>query len=66
MAPVRCLICDKDVAPRAANRAFPFCSPRCKRVDLGKWLGEEYRVSEKEGEREDEVPDTSDSGTFDA
>jgi endogenous inhibitor of DNA gyrase (YacG/DUF329 family) len=24
----------------------PFCSARCKMVDLGKWLGEEYRVSE--------------------
>jgi hypothetical protein len=24
----------------------PFCSERCKLVDLGKWLGEEYRISE--------------------
>lgn len=24
----------------------PFCSERCKLVDLGKWLNEEYRVSE--------------------
>jgi endogenous inhibitor of DNA gyrase (YacG/DUF329 family) len=24
----------------------PFCSPRCKLIDLGKWFGEEYRVSE--------------------
>lgn len=24
----------------------PFCSERCKLIDLGKWLGEEYRVSE--------------------
>ncbi len=24
----------------------PFCSPRCKMVDLGKWLGEEYKISE--------------------
>lgn len=23
----------------------PFCSPRCKLVDLGRWLGEEHRVS---------------------
>lgn len=22
----------------------PFCSERCKMVDLGKWLGEEYRI----------------------
>ena len=25
--------------------AFPFCSPRCKLIDLGKWLNEEYRIS---------------------
>jgi endogenous inhibitor of DNA gyrase (YacG/DUF329 family) len=24
----------------------PFCSARCKMIDLGKWMGEEYRVSE--------------------
>jgi uncharacterized protein len=32
------------VAPRDQNRAFPFCSDRCRLVDLGKWLGEEYRI----------------------
>lgn len=24
---------------------FPFCSPRCKAIDLSKWINEEYRVS---------------------
>jgi uncharacterized protein len=24
----------------------PFCSPRCQLIDLGKWLNEEYRISE--------------------
>jgi endogenous inhibitor of DNA gyrase (YacG/DUF329 family) len=24
---------------------FPFCSARCKAIDLGKWLNEEYRIS---------------------
>lgn len=24
---------------------FPFCSERCRLSDLGKWFGEEYRVS---------------------
>jgi endogenous inhibitor of DNA gyrase (YacG/DUF329 family) len=32
------------VAPRAVNRAFPFCSDRCRLLDLGKWLGGDYRV----------------------
>ncbi len=24
---------------------FPFCSKRCKAMDLGRWLNEEYRIS---------------------
>ena len=24
---------------------LPFCSARCKQIDLGKWLSEDYRVS---------------------
>ena len=24
----------------------PFCSSRCKMVDLGKWLGEDYKITE--------------------
>jgi uncharacterized protein len=43
--PRSCPICRKPVAPRQANRAFPFCSDRCRLVDLGKWLGEEYRIA---------------------
>ena len=39
-----CPICGRPVAPRPANLAWPFCSDRCRLVDLGKWLGEEYRV----------------------
>jgi endogenous inhibitor of DNA gyrase (YacG/DUF329 family) len=23
---------------------FPFCGPRCQTIDLGRWLGEKYRV----------------------
>ena len=51
----RCPICKKPSATRATNPAAPFCSPRCKTVDLGRWLGEEYRMPEGPAdEREDE------------
>jgi len=40
----RCPTCRRAAAPRTANPAFPFCSPRCKLVDLGRWLGGEYRI----------------------
>ncbi|ABS26185.1 DNA gyrase inhibitor YacG [Anaeromyxobacter sp. Fw109-5] len=42
--PRACSICGKPVPPRSENRSFPFCSPRCRLLDLGKWLGEEYRI----------------------
>jgi len=28
------------------NKFWPLCSERCHLVDLGRWLGEEYRVPE--------------------
>ncbi len=39
-----CPICGEEVKPRSANKAFPFCNARCKAIDLGKWLSEEYGV----------------------
>ncbi|ACG73229.1 protein of unknown function DUF329 [Anaeromyxobacter sp. K] len=44
MSTPKCPICGRPAAPRPGNRAFPFCSDRCKLIDLGKWLGEEYRI----------------------
>ncbi|MCH6550685.1 MAG: tRNA (adenosine(37)-N6)-threonylcarbamoyltransferase complex ATPase subunit type 1 TsaE [Planctomycetes bacterium] len=40
--PTRCPTCGGDVEPAAA--AAPFCSPRCRLVDLGRWMNEEYRI----------------------
>ena len=53
MIKVRCPICDRTM--EGENKAdwpqFPFCSPRCQTIDLGRWLGEKYRVvPEGEGE----------------
>ena len=31
--------------PEARTRDFPFCSERCRLVDLGRWLSGEYRVA---------------------
>jgi endogenous inhibitor of DNA gyrase (YacG/DUF329 family) len=36
------------------NRFRPFCSERCKMIDLGKWANEEYRVEQRELEITDE------------
>jgi uncharacterized protein len=40
----RCPICRQPVAERGVNRFFPFCSDRCRLLDLGKWFDGRYRV----------------------
>jgi endogenous inhibitor of DNA gyrase (YacG/DUF329 family) len=41
-----CPTCRK-VSTKDGNKLFPFCSERCHLVDLGRWLGEEYRVPDE-------------------
>ncbi len=50
---VRCPNCCQ-LSPGNGNLFHPFCSERCKLIDLGKWLGEDYRIS---GEAEIEISD---------
>jgi endogenous inhibitor of DNA gyrase (YacG/DUF329 family) len=40
---MRCPICKKEVAPR--DPEFPFCSERCRIIDLGNWASEKYKIS---------------------
>ncbi len=47
----RCPICGKE----AAGKYKPFCSSRCASVDLGKWLGEGYRLKTDEIDEEKAV-----------
>jgi len=35
----------------------PFCSKRCKMVDLGRWLDESYAIPSQENEIEEEIDD---------
>lgn len=41
----KCPICGDGT--RESRSTFPFCSGRCKLVDLGKWLGGQYVVSRR-------------------
>ena len=40
---IRCPICKKEAAP--GNADFPFCSERCRLIDLGNWASEKYVIS---------------------
>ena len=41
---IKCPTCQKE-GPWFEGKYGPFCSHRCKLVDLGKWFGEELRIS---------------------
>jgi len=57
MATMRCSICEKQFDSEKST-SMPFCSLRCKQIDLGRWLNEDYGMpaepSEDELEREAE------------
>lgn len=44
---VKCPICGKRAAYAPQNLYRPFCSERCKQIDLGAWAQESYRVPEQ-------------------
>ena len=50
-----CPICKRQVETRdiKTSKLFPFCSEKCKLVDLGKWFDGEYAL-DRPIEEEDE------------
>jgi len=42
-----CPICKRELDEAAQDRKssfFPFCSERCKLIDLGRWLSGKYQI----------------------
>ncbi len=56
----RCPICRKPVEepdeslPLDPAKPFPFCSDRCKLIDLGRWLDGKYQIPDKATGPEDQ------------
>ena len=44
VAIVDCPTCSGKVEWTEANKYRPFCSERCKQVDLGAWASEDFRM----------------------
>jgi uncharacterized protein len=53
---VTCPTCGAAVSWTPENRWKPFCSERCKLIDLGQWATEKYRVPAEEQEPEEDPP----------
>ncbi|SDB60214.1 DNA gyrase inhibitor YacG [Belnapia rosea] len=47
--PRRCAVCGKPVEPPGRYR--PFCSARCRQIDLGRWLAGDYAIPGEEAEQ---------------
>jgi len=44
MTATKCPICGAKVA---SGEAYPFCSERCRLIDLGRWLDGNYRIPDE-------------------
>jgi endogenous inhibitor of DNA gyrase (YacG/DUF329 family) len=42
---VKCPTCGTPVAWDPSNRFRPFCSERCRTIDLGAWAAERHRIA---------------------
>jgi endogenous inhibitor of DNA gyrase (YacG/DUF329 family) len=46
---IKCPTCNKTTTWSPDNRWRPFCSERCKLIDLGDWFDEQHRIPDKPG-----------------
>jgi endogenous inhibitor of DNA gyrase (YacG/DUF329 family) len=47
-------VCEREFEP-ASSSALPFCSERCRTIDLGRWLGETYHLPVAPDPEDDEA-----------
>ncbi len=56
---LRCPTCRAPVVPPDDNPAFPFCSERCRLVDLGRWVDGRYAIDPASGRLDVIDPETA-------
>jgi uncharacterized protein len=61
---MRCPICGTEFDP-AQSTARPFCSDRCRTIDLGRWLGEDYGLPHVPDPEADETPEADTEASAD-
>ena len=54
---VACPTCKKLSLYSSSNPFRPFCSERCKMIDLGDWANENYKIPDKKPAELNENPD---------
>jgi uncharacterized protein len=51
---INCPTCKKPETWRENNLFKPFCSERCKLIDLGAWADEDHRIAGEEAPPEED------------
>lgn len=54
---ITCPYCGKKNTWVKTNKFRPFCSERCKMIDLGKWADESHRIPSHPGSEDSEARD---------
>jgi endogenous inhibitor of DNA gyrase (YacG/DUF329 family) len=54
-AKVKCPTCRRDVEWSEASQYRPFCSDRCRLIDLGAWLAEQHKIPGESGSAQDQL-----------
>ena len=56
-ATVKCPTCGRSIEWSAQSPFRPFCSERCRIIDLGAWLTEKHAIPGPESELEPDPPE---------
>ena len=58
---VKCPTCQKLVELNASSSYRPFCSERCRLIDLGEWASEKHAIPDETLPTTEEFPFPTDS-----
>ncbi|MGB8063821.1 MAG: DNA gyrase inhibitor YacG [Candidatus Sulfotelmatobacter sp.] len=58
---LRCPICKKPV--KSTDSDFPFCSDRCRLIDLGKWASGQYVIPSPVTDAEESIGENNPEDT---
>ncbi len=56
---VKCPTCRRDVEWSPASQFRPFCSDRCRLIDLGAWLTEQHKIPDESAAKASGPPDST-------
>jgi len=46
---------DKDGKKQLNSKFFPFCSERCKLIDMGAWFEGDYSIASEDSDQEQDI-----------